>query len=383
VPARKSICMVVSSVELTAECFLAGHLAAMTHSYDVCLVANCRDRDYLRRLGISVDVLYAPIVRDISPLSDITALFALYVLFRKHRFDAIHSVSPKAGLLGVLAAWLARSSVRVHTFTGQVWATRVGLGRAVLKFLDKLLVACATHILVDSHSQLEFLLREGVVTIDKASVLGSGSISGVDTERFQPRPEVHDRIRKALKIPHEAFVFLFVGRLKKDKGVLDLATAFSSVCKSYANAYLAIVGADEEQLSPEIASRCGPCSDRLRIQGRKTTPEDYMASADILCLPSYREGFGSVVIEAAACEVPALASRIYGITDAIREGETGVFHRPGDVEDLTAVMLRMAQDKQQCIAMGKMARARVKTEFSIERVTADLLQYYEHQLFSQ
>jgi glycosyltransferase involved in cell wall biosynthesis len=283
----------------------------------------------------------------------------------------------------MLAAWLAGNPVRVHTFTGQVWATRTGLGRLVLKSMDRLLAVCATHVLVDSHSQMEFLLHEGVVKGRKTSVLGSGSISGVDTERFQPRQDLRDQIRSALNIPHGAFVFLFVGRLKKDKGVLDLATAFSSLCAAYANAYLVIVGTDEEHLSPKIESLCVTCTERLRFVGRSSIPENYMASADVLCLPSYREGFGTVVIEAAACEVPALASRIYGVTDAIREGETGAFHRPSDVGDLAAEMLRIAKDRGRCIAMGKMARTRAKAEFSNERVTGDLLQYYQCQLLSQ
>jgi glycosyltransferase involved in cell wall biosynthesis len=382
-PARKTICMVVSSVELTAECFLLGHLAAMAHFYDVCLVANSQDKDYLQRQGINADLLYAPIVRDVSPIRDMQALLVLFRLFRSRKFDVIHSVSPKAGLLAILAARLAGNPVRVHTFTGQVWATRTGLDRLILKSMDRVLAGCATHLLVDSYSQMEFLLDEKVVERYKASVLGSGSISGVDMERFQPRREARERIRRTLEIPQGSFVFLFVGRLKRDKGVLEMASAFSLLCEVCVNAYLIVVGGDEEDLRSEIESRCVRCPERLRIVGRSSIPEDYMASADVLCLPSHREGFGSVVIEAAACEVPALASRIYGVTDAIREDETGVLHRPCDVEDLAAGMLRLAQDRELCIKMGKKARDRAKAEFSKERVTAALLQYYRSQLLPQ
>jgi len=382
VPARKTVCMVVSSVELTAQWFLLGHIAAMADLYDVYLVGNCRDTDYLRRQGIPVDVLYVPIVREISLLSDLKALFILVALFRKRKFDVIHSFTPKAGLLTMLAALLARNHVRAHTFTGQVWAARRGPGRFVLKTMDRLLAACATHILVDSHSQMEFLLRERVISKRKTSVLGSGSISGVDTDRFQPRQDVRDRMRAKLEIPMGATVFVYIGRLKRDKGILDLATAFSQLSQSYANAYLIVVGPDEENLRLEIESRCATYAESVRIVSQTSTLEDYMASADVLCLPSYREGFGSVIIEAAACGVPALASRIYGITDAIREGETGIFHRAGDVGDLLSGMQLLARDQAKRIEMGKSARARAEADFCSKNVTAALLEYYRRRLLA-
>jgi glycosyltransferase involved in cell wall biosynthesis len=352
----------------------------MSEIYDVSLVGNCQDKNRLRRRGINVDVLYVPIVRDISLLRDIKALFALFALFRTHKFDIVHSVSPKAGLLAMLAAWLARTRIRIHMFTGQVWAARTGLTKVVLKFIDKLLAACATNILVDSHSQLDFLLRQNVVKATKASVLANGSIKGVDTERFRPRQDLRDAIRTKLSIPQGATVFVFVGRLKRDKGVVDLAMAFSQVCMACAETYLMVVGADEENLRPEIERCCANCIDKVRIVDQNSTPENYIVSADVLCLPSYREGFGTVVIEAAACEVPALASRIYGLTDAIRENDTGLFHVAGNVLDLASGMTRMVQDPAMRIEMGKRARIRAVADFSSDRVTLALLRYYQQEL---
>jgi glycosyltransferase involved in cell wall biosynthesis len=379
VRARKSICLVVSDIR-TAEAFLLGHMAAMANAYDVYLVANCADNQFLKRRGLAVDVLCAPLVRDVSPIRDLACLYVLFGIFRQRKFDAVHSVTPKAGLLAMLAASLARIPVRIHTFTGQVWATRAGLGRMLLRNLDRLLATCATHLLVDSHSQKEFLLRRKVVTPGKASVLADGSISGVDTQRFRPSPEDRSRIRQRERMAEDGVVFLYVGRLKVDKGVLDLAEAFSQLCEDCDNAWLLMVGRDEEDLRWEIQARCGPWADRSVFVDWTTTPEQYMASADVLCLPSYREGFGSVIIEAAACEVPSLASRIYGVTDAVVENVTGVLHEPGAVQELTDKMRHMAREPAWRNAMGKRARIRVESEFAQNTVTAALLQYYSKVL---
>lgn len=372
---RKTICIVVSDVK-TAEAFLLGHMTAMKSVYDVVLVADCPDKDHLRRRGVGIDVVYVPLVRKVSPIKDLACLFSLFLVFRRRKFDAVHSVTPKAGLLAMLSARLAHVPARIHTFTGQVWATSSGPGRVLLKGLDRLLAVCATHILVDSPSQLEFLRRQRVISTKKGSVLANGSISGVDMTRFHPQPRVQEEVRASLGIPTVGTVFAYIGRLRRDKGVLDLAAAFSQVCGTGEQVYLVLVGPDEEGMRPQIEARCASCLDRLRFVDWTPNPERYMASADLLCLPSYREGFGSVSIEAAACEVPSLASRIYGLTDAVIDELTGILHEPGNVQELARGMQRAVRDPAWRIAMGRAARARVEREFAKETVTAALLEYY-------
>ena len=372
---KKQICVVVPIIQF-AEAFLLGHLDAMTAMYEVCLVTNFQGKEYLRRRGLMVEVLHAPIPRRPSPLRDLLCLFALIRLIRHRKCDVVHSITPKTGLLTMLAAWLIRTPTRIHTFTGQPWATRGGLARVFLKSLDMLTAACATHILVDSPSQLEFLVREQVVDRKKASVLANGSLGGVNTTRFHPQPELRDETRSTLLIPPDAMVFAFLGRMTRDKGVLDLAAAFSQVTRAHPNAYLIYVGRDEEKLTPIIERLCQSCVDRLRFVDHTPTPEVFMVSADVLCLPSYREGFGAVIIEAAACGVPALASRIYGITDALVDGVTGAFHEPGDTEGLARSMRKMIEDPAWRSVSGQRARLRAETEFAGEMVTAAMLRYY-------
>lgn len=375
----QSVCIVVST-PLTLKFFLADHIAALSRVYRVTCVTNCADPAWLRQRGIEAPLLDLRIERKPSPLHDLRALSALHRYFRKNRFDVVHSVTPKGGLLAMTAAALARVPVRIHTFTGQVWANRSGLQRTILKALDTWLAAMATHILVDSESQRAFLLREGVLSAGKSRVLCHGSISGVDIERFRPNEEVRAEIRMCHITPTSAVVFLYLGRLKRDKGVLDLALAFSKLTRDHEGAYLFIVGPDEDRIEAEIRQACGHCISRIRFCGYTDDPELYLAACDVLCLPSYREGFGTVIIEAASVGLPAIGSRIYGITNAIDEGVTGLLHNPGDVSDLADKMRILAEDKELRQSLGCAARERALRYYSKETVTAGLLKFYKQTL---
>ncbi len=372
----KRICLVVSST-LTAKAFLLDYIRVLSKKYQLIMVANTDNCDFLANLGIDVEVKPIRIERKIYPLRDVAALYALYRLFRKKKFDLVHSVSPKAGLLAMLAAALARVPARVHTFTGQVWATRKGVSRFLLKNVDRLLVLFATHILIDSNSQRSFLLMEKVVPGNKSTVLAKGSISGVDTQRFRPQLEARKKIRDVKKIKKDDIVFLYVGRLKQDKGLIDLAQAFAALCNSSEGQHLLLVGPDEEGMRDRIKAICQPCANRLHFVDYTLVPEQYLSAADIFCLPSYREGFGTTIIEAGAVGIPAIGSRIYGITDAVDEGRTGLLYEPGNVPQLIGLMKKLAQDKSLRKKMGENARARVIRDFSKERLTAELLDYYK------
>ena len=371
----KKIAIIVSSPG-TVKAFLTDQIEALSGRYQVCLILNIAKGDSLPDLNAKVEVVAAPIVRNISLFRDLHALLFLVALFSRKRFYAIHSVTPKAGLLAALAGAIARIPVRIHTFTGQVWATRSGLARHMLKTADKALARMATHVLVDSPSQRDFLVRGRVVSAEKSRVLANGSICGVDRFRFRPDSELRKRIRQREGIAEETVVFLYVGRLKVDKGVLDLAQAFARLGMDYGEAWLLIVGPDEEGLRPRIERICSLVASRLRFVGSVTAPQEYMAAADVLCLPSYREGFGSVIIEAASVGIPAVASNIYGITDAIESNVTGLLHAAGDVADLQSRMKQMMDDQESRKRMGVNARLRAGRSYSKELVTSALLDFY-------
>jgi glycosyltransferase involved in cell wall biosynthesis len=372
----KRVCLVTTSV-LIVRFFLIPHLRRLSERYDVTLVVNTENVEFLREYRLGVRVLPIAIERQVSPIRDLLALVRLTALFRRERFDAVHSFSPKGGLLAMLAARIARIPVRMHTFTGQVWANRSGPMRALLKLADRITARAATWVFADSVSQREFMQNEGVLPPSgQCEVLAGGSITGVDVRRFHPDPDARRAVREELALPQGGAVFMYAGRLTRDKGIFDLARAFSIVAEREANAYLVLVGPDEEALAPAVQSLVARYRDRLRFHGFTPTIERYLAAADVLCLPSYREGFGAVIIEAAACGVPCCASRIYGITDAVIEGVTGLLHAPGDERDLASLMLRMATQQDLLDRLGTSARARAVREFSEDQVVGALVGRY-------
>ncbi len=371
----KKICF-VAAIELSIRVFMVGHLKRLSNEYSITVAVNTDNTGFLKPYGLDVKVFPVRILRRPAPASDVLALFRLYRFFKREGFDAVHSITPKAGLLSMFAAYLAGVPIRIHTFTGQVWATAKGTKRWFLKSMDKLIARCATHVLADSRSQLDFIIREGVVWGEKASVIGNGSICGVDSERFRPDPETRKMVREQLSIPEDSILFLFLGRLTFDKGLLDLAGAFAKVCRSAENIHLLVAGPDEEGMKEKMLSLCSEQPDRIHFYDFTDAPERFMAAADVFCMPSYREGFGIVVIEAGAAGVSSIGTRIYGVVDAIEDNVTGYLYGPGNVEELAEKMLKMIDEPSRRTEMGGRARERAIGLFSKEIVADAFLSFY-------
>jgi len=365
---------------MSAVSFLLPHIRALKCLMPVQVFANSNESDLLQKRGVNVPIDFVPIVRPIAPWSDIQALWVLYWRFKKNRPQAVHTITPKAGLLGMIAAWLARVPMRVHSFTGQVWVTRTGFMRWLLKATDKLIVAMATDVLVDSPSQRDFLIEQGIVTAESSSVLGAGSICGVDTERFSPNESVREIVRNELGTALDAVVCLYLGRLNRDKGVLDLASAFVQLVGKHPKAELWVVGPDEADYFQQMQTLLGRAASHIKRVDYTPTPERFMQAADLFCMPSYREGFGSSVIEAAACGVPTLASRIYGLTDAVVEGQTGWMHKAGDIQEVKQQLDRLFANPAKLAPKGEAARRYVETFFAEEILTDEMINLYKHRL---
>lgn len=375
----KKIC-IVATVTYPLLVFMKPHIAMLSDQYDVTLIANGAESELVALLNENVRFIPVGIERKISLWRDVKALFKLYGIFRKERFDVVHSIMPKSALLGMLAAFCARVPHRLHMFTGQVWATKTGFSRWALKMLDKLIAKSATHLLADSFSQRQFLINEHVVNENKIKVLGKGSICGVDIQRFQPNPKAREQIRRDLNIPADAIVYLFLGRLNKDKGVQDLANAFVGLAAKMPSIHLLIVGPDEEGMDEKLGVILHKVLSQYHRVGFTARPEDYMACADIFCLPSYREGFGSVIIEASATGLPAIASNIYGLVDAVNNNETGLLHPPKDIEEIQKLLLRLSESHALRERMGAAGMTRARQYFSSELVTEQMKAYYQYFL---
>jgi glycosyltransferase involved in cell wall biosynthesis len=372
----RNICF-IAAIELTIRAFMVEHIRKLSKENKVTVIVNTDNADFLQTYGLDVNVIPAKIKRRPSPFSDLVALFRLYIIFCKNGFYSVHSITPKAGLISMLAAFLANVPVRIHTFTGQVWASKQGIKREVLKNIDRLLALCATHILTDSKSQQDFIVKEGIVLPGKSFVIGNGSICGVDSIRFRPDQKARRVLREQLLIPEGDVLFLFLGRLTFDKGILDLAQSFSKLSESVKNTSLLIVGPDEEGIKDRVITICSNCIDKVYFYDFTDTPEKFMAAADVFCLPSYREGFGIVVIEAGSAGIPSIGTRIYGVTDSIEENVTGYLYESGNVEELSEKMRKMIDEPKVRMEMGKNARERAIRLFSREYVSDAFLAFYK------
>jgi glycosyltransferase involved in cell wall biosynthesis len=221
---------------------------------------------------------------------------------------------------------------------------------------------------------------EKIVKLGSISVLGPGSIAGVDFNRFHTDIPKREFERNNAMIQSTTLVFLFVGRLTKDKGIFDLLHAYSIVATYNPKVELWIVGPDEEGLIEQLQERAGRLTGRIRWCGVTSQPERFMVAADVLVLPSYREGFGSVVIEAAACGVPTVAYRIDGVIDAVVEGHTGVLVQLGDIDALAAAMLELSVMDEKRNTLGRQAFERVVRDYSSNAISAEWLRFYTNQL---
>ena len=374
---KQKICFVLT-VEYAVKAFLLNHLRALSQFYDITVIVSTDNPNFLVETGVKAKVIPLKIGRDISLLSDLMCLLKLIYIFQSQRFTAIHSLMPKYGLLAMLAAWIVQIPLRIHTFTGQVWVTKVGFKRFILKQFDYLIATLSTNNIVDSPSQRQFLLENKVITPVKSMVFCKGSVSGVDAVRFKPNIQSKIDIRQQLKISDEAIIFLFIGRLNKDKGVLDLVYAFKQL--NVKIIHLVFVGSDEQNMQAKMMNIVGINSKNIHFVGHTNMPEAYMAATDVLCFPSYREGFGSVVIEAAAVGIPAIASRIYGITDAVVDGETGLLHEPRDVEGIKSCMQQLIENKFLRLKLGEQARQRVIKDFDSHVITQAWVDFYREHL---
>lgn len=373
---RKKICFVVSQA-ITANAFLIDHINVLSKEYDVYLVGNIDSEDEVSGLAIK-NLHKVCIERGISVVKDIQAVWMAYRYFKKMKFDAVHSVTPKAGLVSAMASYLAGIKNRTHIFTGQVWATRKGVMRWILKSMDKMIASLNNHILVDGKSQRDYLIKERVLREGQADVFHKGSISGVNSVRFVPDIEIRCQIREKIGINRDALTFIFLGRLNHDKGIGELFEAFNKLTGEVKDVYLLLVGGDEENyisrlpLYGNIKTGVNFC-----FYGSTNEPERVLNAGDVFVLPTYREGFGTSVLEAACIGLPCICSDAYGVLDAYVEGETGLCCHVGDSESLYQCMRRMYDNPDLIKKMGINSRNRALNDFNSAVITECWVDFYK------
>ena len=293
-----------------------------------------------------VRVIAVPMERHISLVKDFKALIKMIGVFRREKPTMVHSMTPKAGLLCMVAGWLTRVPVRVHTFTGLVFPTSTGLKRRILMTTDWLTCACATHVIPEGEGVKSDLLNNKI-TKKTLKVLGYGNVMGVDMTRFSCRPEIkllEQKLRDSSLI-----TFLFVGRIVKDKGINELCAAFKCLHEKNPNTRLWLIGPYEDALDPVSPETRKIINEKNGVYalGKRTGDEllSYYAAADCFVMPSYREGFPNTVLEAGAMGLPSIVTDINGSREIIRDGENGLIVPPQKSEPLFDAMGRMMRDK--------------------------------------
>lgn len=361
----------ITAAPETISAFLLAYIKELSLHHDIHIITSLNENQTIRGLPSNITVHHVNIHRDPKVLSDLKSLFTLYSLFKKEEYELVHSFTPKAGLLTQISAFFARVPKRLHTFTGQVWATKQGLSRTLLKFLDKITATLATFCLIDSPSQKTFLIKEKLLREDNCNVLASGSISGVNIEKYAFSQTIRDTLRAEHNLSDDDFVFMFVGRMKKEKGVPELLQAFKCI-NTKKSAKLFILGSDEENLTESVNNIAN-----IHYLGFKSNAEEYYSFADVLCLPSHREGFGNVIIEAASCQLPALASNIYGLSDAVENGGTGILHEVMNEQEITSSMETFIAEPEKLVAMRKRCRARIEETFDERILVKEFIRFYK------
>lgn len=322
--------------------------------------------------------------RHISPIKDLKSLLKMISVFRKEKPYMVHSMTPKAGLLCMMAGWLTGVPVRVHTFTGLVWPTSTGLKRKILMTTDKILCACATHIIPEGKGVMDDL-RSGGITKKPLAVLGYGNVMGVDMNRFDPKrfaSELNTNDTNKLPVEKDGpFTFLFVGRIVGDKGINELVEAFTLLHEKYENTKLVLVGRYEENLDPVTPITLqrmeeNPAIDACGPRYGDDLLKEYV-KADCFVMPSYREGFPNTPMEAGAMGLPNIVTDINGSREIVVDGENGLIVPPRTVQPLYEAMERILTDNVLREKMKQKARPMIESRFERSFVQDCLISFYK------
>ncbi len=365
--------------------FLRGQVSYMkARSFEVICVSS--PGEFLDQFAAKERVVVRAVsmARQVTPLKDLATVFRLWRLFKSLGPDIVHAHTPKAGLLGMLAAWLAGVKVRIYHLHGLPLSTAQGLRRALLLWSEKTACRLAGQVFCVSPSLRQEAAARGVCPLKAMKVLVNGSINGVDAVRFDPArlgPEAGRVVRRRFGVPAEALVIGFVGRLVRDKGLAELVEAWQGLRREFPELHLLVVGPFEARDAvPEKVARIMRQEEGIHLIGQDFDTPRLYAAMDVFVLPSRREGFPVTPLEAAAMELPVVATRITGCVDAVQDGLTGTLAPPGDVPALSAALRAYLADARLRRRHGRAGRERVISRFAPEPIWEALAKEYQRLL---
>lgn len=360
---------------------LKGQLAYLNQYYNVTGVSSAGDelkkvegREKIKVEGINIE-------RKISLIKDCRSLYNLYIFFKRKKPLIVHSITPKAGLLSMLAAYFAKVPIRIHIYTGLIFPYKTGFFQKILILMDKILCKCATNIYPEGEGVRQDLIKYKI-TSKPLNVLANGNVNGIDTSYFDSKlfsENEKQELRNKLNLQSNDFVFIFVGRLVSDKGVNELVDAFCQVCDKYNNVKLLLVGSIESELDPLKKETINIINSNKKIisVGFQSDVRLYFAISNALAFPSYREGFPNVVMQAGAMELPSIVTDINGCNEIIIDGENGVIIPPKNIDALREKMELFLTDKTLVSKLKLKAREMITSRYEQQMVWDALLAEYK------
>ena len=356
---------------------LRGQLRFLNQEFEVVAVANdsgilkeVAEREGVRTIGV-------PMHRAISIAADCRSLVALYKLFRRERPYIVHSNTPKASLLSMVAAWAARVPHRIYLVTGLRFETTHGILRFILKTMERITCLCATKVIPEGDGVKATLLREHI-TRKPLQKIHHGNINGIDLEHFARTPEVMQRATE-IRNGSEDLTFIFIGRMVRDKGINELVAAFDRLNSELPATKLLLVGKFEDELDPVLPETKQIIENNPKIEfvGYQNDVRPFLVASDVAVLPSYREGFPNVVIQAGAMGLAQIVTDINGCNEVVIEGQNGVIIPKQNEQALYDAMRRLATDRELTARMAASARELIATRYRQEDVWAELLKMYK------
>ena len=382
----------ITTVPISFKVLLKGQLRFMaSNGFDVKGVSSEGEelKEVRENEGIVMEAINMS--RKITPFQDLKSLWEMWNFLRKEKPQIVHTHTPKAGIIGMLAARLAGVPHRLHTVAGLPLMEATGIKRKILNFVEKLTYSSATRVYPNSKGLYDFILQNHFTQSNKLKIIANGSSNGINTTFFSPAQvsEIEKvALRETLNIQPDDFVFVFVGRIVSDKGINELIKAFSELQAAGNNELtgikLLLVGgleSDLDPLNPETLAEINQNRDIISV-GFQQDVRPFFAISDALAFPSYREGFPNVVMQAGAMGLPSIVSDINGCNEIIVEGENGLIIPPKNVEKLKEKMLTLARDKNLYIKLKENSRRMIENRYEQFVVWKALLEEYEGLLQS-
>jgi len=380
----KSKLIRITTVPLSLEKLLEDQLQFMSQYYDVTAVSS--DKERLERYGKAegVAVSHLELTRKITPLKDISAVYKLYKFLRNEKPLIVHTHTPKAGIVGMMASYFAKVPLRMHTVAGLPLMEATGVKRSILNMVEKLTYKLATHVYPNSKGLYDFIVAKRFTLPTKLKIIGNGSSNGIDTTYFDPNlytKENRVKTREELKIPQGDFVFTFVGRMVKDKGINELIAAFLKLNNLKKNCSLLLVGPLEEDLdplNPETLEQINTHKKIIAI-GYQKDVRPFFACSDALVFPSYREGFPNVVMQAGAMNLPVIATNINGCNEIITDYKNGLLIPTKNTAAVNEAMAKLLNDEDLNRKLTGNAREEIVSKYERKEICEALLTEYREQ----